>query len=108
MDSSKLEHDFGNTGWRFFYIVDPLSHATAVAFDRSTAMEKPLQKLLRRADSQGLNAVEITNIRTQRVGPLYFATVEINFRHIGEAPVLFEKRQHETGAGERSMAARAA
>lgn len=108
MDPSKVEYALKDIGWRLFYVVDPLSHATAFAFDRSRAIEKALRKMLRRAESQHLNAAEITNVRTRRVGPLYKATVEINFRHIGETPVLFEKRKHETGVGERSMAARAA
>jgi hypothetical protein len=108
MSVPQLERELEALGWHLFYVVDPSPKMSAFAFDRNRAITAALQELLGRAESRHLNAAEITNIRTRRFGPSYLATVKINFRHIGETPVLFEKRKRETGFRQHSMASRAA
>ncbi len=104
----KVERELAEIRWHLFYVVDPSPREGGLGFDRDAAIRRALQKLIRRAQSQNLNALEITNISVRRFGPLFRAKVEVNFRHIGETAVLFEKRKDDIDFGQHSMTARAA
>lgn len=52
-----------------------------------------------------LNVIEITNVSVRRFGPFCWVKVEANFRHIGETPVLFEKRKQTAGSEPQRAAA---
>jgi hypothetical protein len=106
--AAEIEREFARIGWHLFFVVDPSPQESGLAFDRNGAILSALRRLVRRAERRQLNALEIRNISVRPFGPLNWARVEVNFRHIGETPVLFEKRKKETELGRHSMSARAA
>jgi hypothetical protein len=104
----EVERELQSQGWHLFFVVDPRAHECGLGFDREAANRTALTRLVRRSESRRFNALEITKVSVRRLGPLWRARVEANFRHIGETPVLFEKRKHMTGSQpQRSMAAQA-
>jgi GNAT superfamily N-acetyltransferase len=106
--AAEIERELARIGWHLFFVVDPSPQENGLAFDRNGAILRALRRLVRRAERRQLNALEIRNIAVRPFGPLNWARVEVNFRHIGETPVLFKKRKKETELGRHSIFARTA
>lgn len=105
--AASVERAIAQAGWHWFWVV-PSMTATAYARDCQGVLKRVLKKALQEAESQGLNAIEITELVVRKFWFIHRAKMAVNFRHIGETPVLFEKPKSNGNSAPSSMAASAA
>ena len=65
LSPAELDKELYRAGWQFFYI-PPEIRAGALGFNRKRALERALKKLLVKAHTARLNAVQITGIEAKR------------------------------------------
>jgi hypothetical protein len=82
IDANKAERELKPLGWHFFYVVNAKPVARGMARDRDEAVRHAVARLAERAESERLNALEITDIYVRRYGFIHVAKVAVNFRHI--------------------------
>jgi hypothetical protein len=85
-----------------FYVVDPLPKENGFGLDRESAVMHALGKLIGRAESRGLNALEVVAIAERHLRPMHRAKVEGIFRHVGDTPDLM-LQSGSTEKGNRSL-----
>lgn len=86
-DAWWLERRLREAGWHFFFVV-PAITTTALAFDRSRALHKAQQQLIRKVEARNLNALQITEVRIWRFWRLHHARIVAHPRHIRNGPFL--------------------
>ena len=91
LSPAELDKDLYRAGWQFFYI-PPEIRAGALGFNRKHALERALKKLIVKADTARLNAVQITRIEAKRFLGIHYASISAYLRHIQKSLILSPAR----------------
>lgn len=86
---AELERALSKEGWYLFRMAGDIEDS-AIALNWRRALHQALRKLCAKASREGLNAVEVAQVRMREFFGLRMVRVTATLRHIQEGPYLFK------------------
>ena len=87
LSPAELDKELYRASWQFFYI-PPEIRAGALGFNRKHALERALKKLLVKADTARLNAVQITGVEAKKFLGIHYGSISAYLRHVQKSLIL--------------------
>jgi hypothetical protein len=86
---AELERALSQKGWNLFCLAGAIADG-AIALSWERALRRAMQQLAARASAEGLNAIEVVQVRMRKFLGIHWVRVTAKLRHIQEGPYLFK------------------